>query len=379
MRKIFTYTLLTLLFCTTTASANPVKDVISGYYKILTAFTKATSTEEGIYYALQRLRLEFRPKLTKNIEANFTYDHELLLNDFSGTSDFNLIRQKNQRNLSWWDTDKNISDTDHIYERHLLHRAYLKFESPHSRVIFGKQLIDWGRMRFYSPLDLFNQPLPSDIESDERIGFDALNIELFSENFSGINILYGPARNKDKDSYGLRFYKKIGTYDTFLLAAKHEKEKVAGIGFDGYIKDAGLRGEFSYAKAGKEKYPRFSVGADYSFFSKATVILEYFYNGAANGDFSAFTNSIIEQRRRLSIKKHLLSSMLTYIITPLLKFKWLSIYDIAGKSALVNPELRYNIKEDLDIAAGSQLFIESNGSEFQDSNNLYYVELKLFF
>lgn len=361
------------------APAADITEILSGYYKALTAFTKSTTTKEGIYYALQRLRLEFKPKLTKNIEAGIAYDHEVLLNDFSHTSDFDLIRQKNQKNLGWWDADKVISNTDHVYERHLLRRAYVKFESPHGRWTFGKQLIDWGRMRFYAPLDLFNQPIPSDIEADERVGFDALNVEFSSENFSGLNILYGPGHNTDEDSYGLRLYKKIATYDTFLLAAKHEKEKVAGIGFDGYIKDAGFRGEFSYTRSQKEEYPRFSLGADYSFATKTTLLFEYFYNGAAKGNIDDFSGSVIEQRKRLSLEKHLLSSMLTREITPLLKFKALAIYDIAGKSAFVNPELRYNVKQDLDIAAGCRLFIESRGSEFENSRNLYYAELKLFF
>lgn len=371
--------LLAFFLSATPAIANPVTDALSGYYKALTAFTKSTSTKEGIFYALQRLRLEFEPKLTKNISLNLTYDHELLLNDFSRTSDFGLIRQKNQKNFAWFDADQAITDTDHIYERQALHRAFLKFESPHARVTFGKQLIDWGRMRFYSPLDLFNQPLPSDIEADERIGFDALNIELSKEDFSSLNILFGPATTHGRTSYGLRLYRKFGTYDTFLIAAKHEKERIAGIGFDGYIKDAGFRGEFTYTKTGKETYPRFSVGADYNFFTKTNVLLEYFYNGAADGDYDAFASSLVRQRQKLSLEKHLLSQMVTHQISPLLKFRWLSIYDITGKSAFLNPEFRYNVKEDLDVAAGAQFFIESRGSEFENNNNLYYIELKLFF
>ena len=368
-----------LLLFPSFAQAADLKDVISGYYKILSAFTKSSATKEGIFYALQRLRLEFTPKLTKNIEANFTYDHELMLNDFSNTSDFGLIRQKNQRSLAWFDADKVISDTGHVYEKHLLHRAFLKFESPHSRVTFGKQLIDWGKMRFYSPLDLFNQPLPSDIEADERVGFDALNVELFSNNFSGLNILYGPGRKEAQDSYGLKFNKKLGTYDTTLIAARHLKEKVLGFGFDGYLLNTGLRGEFTYTKSGKERYPRASLGLDHTFSHETNVILEYFYNGAANGDFSAFSGSLLESRKKLSLRKNLISASVSRKLTPLFKAQLQAIYDINGKSAFVNPELSYNIKENLDAKAGAQLFAETPGSEFQDSNNLYYLELKLFF
>ena len=368
-----------LFLSTATAHATPINEVLSGYYKILSAFTRSSATKEGIFYALQRLRLEFTPKLTKNLEFNLTYDHELMLNDFSRASDFSTVRQKNQRSLAWFDADQVITDTGHVYEKQLLHRAFLKFESPHSRVTFGKQLIDWGKMRFYSPLDLFNQPLPSDIEADERVGFDALNVELFSDNFSGLNILYGPGRTNSQDSYGIKFNKKLGTYDTTLIAAKHLKEKVLGFGFDGYLWNTGLRGEFTYTKTGKERYPRASIGIDHTFSSETNVLLEYFYNGAANGNYSAFSGSILESRKRLSLRKNLVSASVSRKITPLFKCLLAAIYDINGKSAFVNPELSYNIKENIDAKVGAQLYAETPGSEFQDSNNLYYCEFKLYF
>ena len=380
-RSSIFYLLFSVVYLTvsTSAQAANLKDILSGYYKILPFFTKSSSTKENIYAVLQRLRLEFKPQLTKNFLLNVVYDHELLINDFSHTPDFNLIRQKNQKNFNWWDADQVISDTNHIYERQLLYRCYLRFESTNSRWSFGKQLIDWGRLRFYSPLDLFNPPLPSDIEPDERIGFDTLNIELFNKNFSSLNLIYGPGHNTDEDSYALKLYKKFGSYDTFLIGAKHREEKTAGFGFDGYLWKAGLRGEFTYTKDGKERYPRAALGLDYSFSAKTTGLIEYFYNGAANGDYATFASSLIEEQKRLSLKKQLLSFMVTHDLTPLLKFRASFIYDILGKSAFLNPELRYNISQDIDAALGTQFFVRRPNSEFQDKHNLYYAEVKIYF
>lgn len=377
--KAITTTLLLVFLQSLTAYASPIKDIVSGYYKVLPTFTKSSSTKEDISSVLQRLRLEFKPQLTKNIKLFVTYDHELLLNDFAQTPDFDLIRQQNQKNLSWWDADQVISDTNHVYERQLLFRCYLQYESEKSRVAFGKQLIDWGRLRFYSPLDLFNPPLPSNVEADERVGFDALNIELFGDNFSSINLIYGPGHTSDEDSYGLRLYKKISSYDTFFIAAKHLNEKVVGFGFDGYIKKAGFRGEFSYTRVGREHYPRAGLGLDYSFSAKTSGLIEYFYNGAAINDYAVFSTSLSDQRQRLSLKKQLLSLSLTHEITPLFKFKWACIYDIVGKSVFLNPELRYNITANTDAAIGAQFYAKNDNSEFQDSHNLYYAEVKLFF
>lgn len=383
-------TLLMVFLCAGVAAASadttPEKNIfvktaqrISGYAKTLATFTKSTSTKEDIFGILNRLRFSWEPKITEKVSLHITYDHEILIHDFAHTSDFSLIRQKNQKNFSFFDADKVITDTDHIYERHLLHRIYVSYDSERLRARFGKQLIDWGRMRFYSPLDLFNQPIPSDIESDERLGFDALNLEFFSSDLSSLNLIYGPGKSETKSSLALKLYKKIKTFDTFLIAGKKEKDRVAGLGFDGYLCGTGFRGEFTYTKSGKERYPRASIGLDYAFNQKTSLILEYFYNGSANGDYAAFSDSLTESRKRLSLEKNLLSCQLTHELTPLLKFETSLIYDANGESALINPQIRYNVRENIDLKIGSQLFVESRGSEFQDANNLYYLEFKLFF
>ncbi|MDD5020022.1 MAG: hypothetical protein PHH75_05760 [Candidatus Omnitrophica bacterium] len=355
------------------------KDTFSGYYKMLTTFSRTRDTDEPYYAALQRLRLEIKPKITERCELDIVYDHELLLHDFRNSSDFSLIRQKNQKNLAFWDADQVISDTDHVYERQLLYRAFLKYDFENSRLTMGKQLIDWGRMRFYSPLDLFNQPLPSDIETDERVGFDAVNYEFFGGDFWGWSALYGPERNSTETSFGLRFTTKIGTYDTFAIAAKHEKEKVAGFGWDGYVGDAGFRGEFTYTKNGRDTYARAAVGCDYSFWRKLYAIIEYFYNGAADGNVAAFASNVKLARDLLSIRKQLVSLMARYEATPLFQVRGSVIYDIEGKSVFLNPELRYNIFKNSDAICGAQLFAASSGSEFDGYKDLYYIEFKHYF
>ncbi len=356
-----------------------ISEAFSGYYKVLTSFSKTTDTEEGIFGALQRLRLEFKPRLTDQLELNVTLDQEVLMNDFSNTSQFGMIRQLNQRGLSWLDGDYVSADTDHAYIRTALYRLYAKYETAHSRWIFGKQMIDWGRMRFFSPADIFNQPLPTSLEYDERLGFDALNVEFFSDDFTSLNLIYGPAGDPSGMSQVLRLFKKFDTYDTFVIAGNHQERIVSGFGFDGYLGQAGFRGEFTYTYSDDEEYARASIGLDHSFTEKTTGIVEYFYNGAANGDYDTFSTNLLDSRERLSLEKNLISFMVLHELTPLLKAKLATIVDPRGASVFVNPELRYNVRENLDVAAGAQLYVENEDSEFQRQQNLFYVEMKAFF
>ncbi len=352
---------------------------ISGYYKMLATFTKTSGSKEDFFAVLQRGRLEWKPKLGANWEADLIYDHEVLVHDFGNTPDFASVRQNNQKTLAFWDADKVISDTDHVYQRHLLYRATLAYHNDKARVTMGKQLVDWGRMRFYSPLDIFNQPLPSALEAQERIGFDGINVELFGEAFTGLSFVFGPGEDEERTSFGVRGYKKIGTYDLFLIAADHQDDLVFGAGWDGYIKDAGFRGELTYTKDGGDEGLRVAVGFDHNFGTKTYVAAEYFYNGLANNDQAAFSGSLTEQRRRLSLRKNLIGVMATHELTPLIKLKGTALCDIDGESAFLNPEVRYNARENLDLAAGAQLFIEEAGSEFAGCENLFYLEAKLFF
>jgi len=360
-------------------ASETVLNKFSGHYKMLTTIGKVSGTEEGFFSVLQRARVAWTPQINKRWEANITLDNELLVNDFSNTGDFALIRQKDQKSLAFWDLDKVISDTDHVFYRVSAYRAFLTYHGDEVRVTMGKQLLDWGRMRFYSPLDIFNQPLPSDLESGERVGFDGIHAELFGEEFVGLSFVFGPGQDEERTSFGLRGYKKIGSYDLFVIAADHMDDMVFGFGWDGYIKDAGFRGEFSYTKDGGDEGMRAAIGCDYNFGTKTYIAAEYFYNGLANGDTGAFSASLAEQRRRLTLEKNLIGIMATHELTPLIKLKGTVICDVDGASALINPEIRYNIREDLDLAAGAQLFVEDAGTEFAGFENLFYIETKLFF
>ena len=99
---------------------------------------------------------------------------------FSNTPDFEFIRSREQKNTSSWDADVTSVDNDHVYLRHALFRAYAKYYSPNLQVTLGKQGIDWGVMRFYSPNDIFNTVGPIDLEREERVGVDAINCQLFN-------------------------------------------------------------------------------------------------------------------------------------------------------------------------------------------------------
>lgn len=363
------------------AESNPLFELI-GYYKNLFSSSKTTDTKEGYYLDINRLRLQFNIRPSDSIETVVIVDNEVLLNDFSATSDFNTIRQRNQKSLAYLDADYVSADRRHYYNSHSLYRAYVKYTPSSSfSVIAGKQSIDWSRMRFYSPLDLFNPSSPLDLEKDEKIAVDAVNTEYFFGPASSLNIIAAPHESLEKARYGARLFKRAGDYDLYLVAGEFKKDEIIGAGFDGYISDAGFRGEFMCSRSDDEKdFARASLGADYSPNSKLYLLGEYFYNGRADDNrLSGFLASYSYAREMVTTKKHFCGMQASYELTPLLKFNGYTIYDFEGKSVFLNPELRYNIITDLDVSVGTQFFFGDETSEFGNYQDVFYAELKWFF
>ena len=353
---------------------------MGGYYKNLFITTQSSTTKEGIASDLQRLRLEFKEHIDP-WQFYLTLDNEAVLNDFANTSDFDIVRSKSQNNLAAWDLDKVSVDDDHLYLKHSIYRAYAKYHSPQFQAVVGKQAIDWGRMRFYSPLDIFNPTGPIDLEPEERVGTDAINLNFSPENFVGINAVAAPGENSGETSFGLKLYKTISPYDLAFIAASVRKDTVVGFSFDGSLSQAGFRGEVTHTEQdNKKSFTRLSVGMDYNFNDKLYALWEQFFNdGHEDNNPGTFTSSYRLARQILSLKKNLTSILFKYSLTPLLELSTATIYDWDAKSIVVNPQFKYNVSSNVDIVVGSQMFFGNTNSEFGPYEHLYYVEFKWFF
>jgi len=354
---------------------------LQGYYKNLLVNSKTTDTDQGLFYDLNRLRLDCRLDLTETLQFKAVFDQEALFNDFSQDIDFQAVRSRNQKHTALLDGDYIYADNKHIYSKFSLYRGYFKYSGERIQAVFGKQLVDWGRCRFWSPMDLFNPVNPTDIEKDERIGVDALNTEFSLSPQTNLNFVYAPRRTFATSSLGMKLFHQVGEFDLILIGGEFKKDEVFGFGFDGYLGNGSIRGEFTQTHANKGRdYFRGTIGGEYSFSNRVHVLAEYFFNGGANdSDPTAFITSYNYASDVLTLKKNLLGLLVDYEVTPLIKWDNYVIYDFDGKSVFFNPEVRYNIWKNFDLSVGMQLFWGNSNSEFGDYQNTYYLQGKLFF
>ena len=353
---------------------------ISGYYKNLFTYSRTLSSDKDYYMDTNRLRLEGIATFTDALSGHIAYDHDLDLNDFSHSQDFDIIREKNRKRRVFLDTYKALIDKKPIYWIHTLYRAYIKYAIPAFHLTVGKQAIDWSRMRLYHPFDLFNRISPLDIEKDEKVGIDAANAEFFFPRFTSANVLYVPYDHGEKAGIGLRVTTKVHDYDLAVIGASYRNDVTAGFSFDGYIKESGFRGELTVTRPDNEKYfVRATIGLDHTFTPKLYGIVEYFYNGGAARESAKFLNSYEFSRRAMSLREHIIGSGLEYDISGVMKTTHYAFYDIQKRSFLYNPELRYNARSNIDLTWGGQFFWGKEDSEFGDYHNIYYVQLKYYF
>jgi hypothetical protein len=380
MKKIIALCfLITGLFCTMSFAEEDTTE-ITGYFKTLHNSSRSQSTKEDFFITTNRLRLEFNKQINP-WQFYLTLDNEALIHDAENLPEMDLIRSRSQDQLATIDLDKTSVDNEHLYLRHSIYRAYVKYYQPEFQAVVGKQSIDWGRLRFYSPADIFNAVGALDIEHDERVGIDAVNLNFTPEAFAGVNVVAAPAETSGESSGGIKIFKTISTYDAALIAASVNKDQIYGVLFDGYLKSAGFRGEITHTiQDGGRTFPRAGLGLDYTFNDKLYALVEYFYNGGHDdNDPDALTSSYRASRQILSLKKHLTSIWLKYSLTALFDFNQYIIYDTDGRSVVINPELSYDIAQNIDLSLGIQYYSGNAGSEFGDSQNLYYAEFKWFF
>ncbi len=372
--------IITFALCSTTHALVDKDYKFSGYYKSLLNVSETTEKNTSIIDT-NRVRIRYDQKLTDRITGTVIFDNEAFLNNIYNTPDYTFIKSTDQRKNAFWDADWVVADEDAFFWRQAIYRAYIHYYTPEFQFTIGKQAVDWSRMRFYHIFDFFQPISPTDIEKDEKIGVDALNMTFVLSDLVRYDFIYAPYRNSDKQGIGVRFGTRIQDYDIFVIAAEVHKDSVIGACFDGYIGQAGFRGEMAYTvRDSDEEFFRASLGMDYTFTPKFTGIVEYFYNGAAKiMDTDEFLSSRDFSQKAMSITKHILGAGLECEITGIQKLNNYVFYDFEGGSLFYNPEFKWNIVPNCDLTIGAQIFHGHDKSEYGLYHNLYYAEMKLYF
>ena len=186
--------------------------------------------------------------------------------------------------LSWEIEDGSRHRTWHRFDR-----LAVRYRRGDWSVTLGRQAVSWGNGLVFQPMGLFTPFAPTTVDQEYKPGDDLLMIERLFADGSDISLLVVGRKDEsgdldwDSSSTALKWHGFIGRGELELVAARHYRDEVLGIGARIPIGGALARTDIVATRVHGSGW-RLSgiVNVDYTlafFQGTAHVFAEYFHNG----------------------------------------------------------------------------------------------------
>jgi len=338
---------------------------LKGYYKnILYA-------DKDNILLTNRLRLKFLTNITSNLKADIEYTNQL----GAGKTTFSPVAN----NKSFFDLSSKLIKQNDLSWEHSFYRAFVSYSISNLDFVIGRQRIAWGTGRFWNPTDILNPFDPLDIESGERSGIDAINLKINTSHLSYLNFIYAPAKEVENSILTTKYHTTIGYNDFSLIFGKFKQDMVIGADYAGSFMGAGIRSEFAYTLAKfEESYWKFVLSSDYSFY-RLYILGEYYHNGQGSNNKALYDINRLVLGEIMSLAKNYFALLMSYDVTPLLKFNVQTIYNIDDMSFYLSPTISYSVSSNIEFVTGLSKFQGDIGTEYGRNTTLFFSLLQWSF
>lgn len=193
---------------------------------------------------------------------------------------FNLPVEKNSYRLT--DIKGQLSDDNSkslVVEN--LDRFNVQLPFEFGDLTIGRQPITFGSARIINPTDVF---LPFNVQAlntEYRIGIDAIRFQKPIGQLSEIDIGYVLGEDSDQSAIFSRLKTNAFGSDFEFTAIRFSEQRLFGVGVESTLGPFGSWLEFAHV-GGDDTYNRTSLGLDYGFNESVFGMLEYHYNGAGD-------------------------------------------------------------------------------------------------
>lgn len=367
----------------TKEKAGGIHFAIKGQYKDLFVnfyLPQISGDDERFTYNLQRLRLSPEVNFYDKLILHVDYDNVVVTgNDLNNRINESLWRPSQFNDLF------HLTWTPYSYENTYyltgIHNAYAKTTIGDLTVTLGRQQVRFGSGKFWNPLDIFNplSPMLMLIEGEDVMkGIDALRLEYYVNDSTVLSYILSLKRNNDSlstNDIGMKNFDMVGRlktsrWDTDFagLFGRVSQRYILGLDVSANFIGGLLRGAVLYNKPDDSKqFTQINAGYEYTFKSGLLFMIEYFYNSDPLNDNQVLKseyykaslmtginneNYYLLSNRILTFNSHYAGMFLGYDITPLFRIEISSIYDFQGEAVFINPSLKYNIFENVNICAG---------------------------
>jgi hypothetical protein len=281
------------------------------------------------------------------------------------------------------DLTKVMNDDDDHTWYHRLDRLSLTLQPAWGTVSIGRQALTWGNGLIFNPMDLFNPFSPTDIDRDYKIGDDMALVQFSAGRLGDLQFLYVPRRNTsnhnlefDQSSLAGKLHTAINTTEFDIMAARHYRDTVVGIGSTGYLWDTAWRLDATYTflndNSRQDGFLSLVANMDYSWTWMGRNfygLLEFYYSGLGEDTYStALVDPDISKRLNRGeifvLGRTYLSGEIQMELHPLLNLYLTVINNTADPSGIVQPRAIWDVAENIQFTAGADLFYGKSGTEF---------------
>ena len=251
-----------------------------------------------------------------------------------------------------------------------LDRLSAKFRLPFATVTLGRQAVYWGLSRSVSPTDFIAPFQYGTIDTEYRVGVDAVRSVFPTGMLSEIEAGWLFGRDADiKQSGGWtrgRFY--ILQSDVTLLAGFFRENLIIGGsanrafgGATGWVETAVVTTD-ALSKDGSERDSYWSLSAGFErSWLEATLsgYLEYHFNSAGAADPDDYrqvqTEPAYTQGDVYLLGRHYLAPGASFMVTPLLKLDLGGLVNLTDPSAYLSLAGSYGATENITLSAGANM------------------------
>lgn len=373
--------------------------------------------DRDVWESLTRLRQRLQIDAGGGWSGSFVYDNELrfgILDRFgrgtAGEADSFLGLEDEIHAFGF------KADASHRQWRHLMYRAFVRYEGEHLEMTVGRQRIPWGVGRLWNPIDRFNAIGPLAIEADQSVGVDAVEARWLLSDFDSLQVVYAPGNRSDDARYALRFDGVLHDTDVGVMAGVFEQAPTFGAELAGNLGDAAWRVEAVYTNpqrdvweigwAAPRELDRFwqvvvSLDTNFDVGNGVYVLVEHLYDGnalgfgegeagallplfeAAPGPGAPVVQPVSANRFGgsgvVSNARHMTGLQLSSDLTSSVNGGLLALYDWNGGSAAFFPSLSFTGLNAAEITLGAQLFVGPKRSQFGEAQALVFLLVEYFF
>ena len=286
-----------------------------------------------------------------------------------------------------------------------LDRASITLRTQPADITIGRQSIAWGSARAINPTDVL-APFPFEaLDTEDRIGIDAVRARIPLGSLSEIDTGY--VFGKDFKFENSAFYERtkfnVHKTDISLLLMGFRENLLVGFDLTRAIRGAGFwletayvfENAFNYDDAGgMGSYFRASAGLDYSLTHKTYGFIEYHFNGAGSstpGEYlKSFAKPAYTEGSVYLMGRHYIIPGISYQISPLITITGQSLINATDPSVYLTPQAEYNIANNVYLGIGAFIAIGEKPaatnegsyllrSEFGGYPDYYFGSIRYYF